>query len=415
MNFSQKTYSKLSHNLANKYSKECASALGQLKKIPNSHSSKWLRSHAKELKNYSPEKWYLLEQMKRLIFFYNFNKKLKAVGHEFSSDEDLVFEEWNRSEFADTFLRTLNKGANVKKASELTLHQLDEHLCVLSDRIIFKSNHSNKWYRPQSSLGDLKKLNKVTRLLESTIVIENFDFKLMTYSLKEMKDFSTRIEVALKIIKEFSPTSWERFASFTQVILPLKDEKLVSYSHQELPGYSIINLYHRDFVDLMDDLIHENGHHHLNYYLNLKKLLDEPLDSIYYSPWRRTLRPLRGIFHAYFTFFWAFKLFSDLSNSHDINTDWYSFEPDEKEKIYWRAIEEFLMLDYVFVDLQWARKNGLITDAGWELILDQRNELKKMSSKVKTWEKHLKKFKKELKDLKIVLKNSRKKYFLKSL
>jgi hypothetical protein len=172
----------------------------------------------------------------------------------------------------------------------------------------------------------------------------------------------------------------------------------------------MINLYHRDFVDLMDDLLHENGHHHMNHYLNLGNLIEEPIDNIYYSPWRRTLRPLRGIFHAYFTFFWAFKLFIDLSKAKEIDSIYYLFSEEEKEKIHWKAIEEFHMLNFTFQDLKWARKNGLIHDAGWELILEQQKEVRRFQKFIPVIEKKLRHHKKELIDLKKTLKTSKEKF-----
>jgi Lhr-like helicase len=170
----------------------------------------------------------------------------------------------------------------------------------------------------------------------------------------------------------------------------------------------MINLYHRDFVDLMDDLLHENGHHHLNYYLNLGRLIDEPVDQIYYSPWRRTPRPLRGVYHAYFTFFWAFKLFADLAKAKDVDSIFYLFKKEEKEKIIWRAVEEFHMLNYTFKELKWARKQGLIHNTGWTLIEEQQKELNKFKRLVPVWEKKLKTYKKELSLLKKTLKKAEK-------
>lgn len=245
-----------------------------------------------------------------------FLSELPKLSHDpevFTSHEEEVFERWNKSEFAGDFLKVLNKGKSVAAASEVALFHFEKHLITLGNRQILKLNDSNSSYRVQTSLGEKQIGKKMTRMLETTLHLEGKELSLMTHSMKEMKDFSQKIEVALKVIKKYSPDSWDRFGAFTEVIIPIKQSEFVSYSHQELPGFSMINLYDRDFVDLMDDLLHENGHHHLNYYLNISKLIDEPDDLIYYSPWRRTLRPLRGIYHAYFTFFWAFKLFSALS------------------------------------------------------------------------------------------------------
>lgn len=385
--------------------------LSDLKKLPERNISTWLLEHQSELKNYSPLNWHFINQIKAFNFF---NKQKPDLGeNDFGSLEDLVFEKWNNSEFADSFLKFLNKGFPLGKASLETLSIFDDHLVSFGERHILKNNTYSKAYRIQTSLGEMKKGSKISKLLETTLHLEGKDLRLMTSSLKEMKSFSQRIEVALKVIRKFSPDSWERFCAFTEVIIPINQPELVSYSHQDLPGHSMINLYHRDFVDLMDDLLHENGHHHLNYYLNLGKLIDEPVDNIYYSPWRRTLRPLRGVYHAYFTFFWAFRLFSSLASAKEVDSIFYLFSAQEKEKIIWRAVEEFYMLDYTYKELKWARKSGLIHDKGWALIEEQQKELKKKVRLVPAWEKKLKLHKKDLKDLKGVLKKAEKEFLKK--
>lgn len=376
----------------------------EMRKLPRRHISHWIFEHVGELKEYSDLKWYFLSELQHFNFF---NQQDPLLGkNDFGPHEERVFERWNNSQFADYFLKSLNRGQILGKASLGTLNVFDKHLVTFGERHILRKNKTSAFYRPQTSLGEFVKNKKIFRLLETNLHLDGKDLKLMTSSMKEMKSFSHRIEVALKIIRKFSPTSWDRFSAFTEVIIPIKEPELVSYSHQDLPGYSMINLYHRDFVDLMDDLLHENGHHHLNYYLNLGKLIDEPVDNIYYSPWRRTLRPLRGVYHAYFTFFWAFKLFADLTRSIDINSSLYAFSSAEKEKILWRTVEEYLMLNYTYKELKWARKQGLIKDTGWLLIEEQQKELKRFSRSTPLLEKKLKIYKNELKDLKATLKKA---------
>jgi hypothetical protein len=68
------------------------------------------------------------------------------------------------------------------------------------------------------------------------------------------------------------------------------------------------------------------------------------------------------------------------------------------------------MLDYAFVDLKWARKQGLISDLGWDLIQEQRAKVFKLRNKISIWEKSLKRYKNELRDLKKDLTLARKHY-----
>ena len=301
MNFTSLKYSSLKSRLKAKYKKKFQQTLRKIKKNPNRRIHQWVIEHQGEVKDFSHLNWHFLAQLGMFNFFNDQDSKLGSTN--FGDQEEIVFEKWNSSEFAGYFLKQLNNGNYLGKASLITLCVFDHHLVSFADRHILKIPKTSRRYQTQTSLGEIKQSNKIKKLLETTLHLEGKELRLMTSSLDEMKNFSHKIEIALKIIRKFSPTSWERFVAFTEVIVPIKESELVSYSHQDLPGYSMINLYNRDFVDLMDDLLHENGHHHLNYYLNLGKLIDEPIDNIYYSPWRRTLRPLRGIYHAYFTFF----------------------------------------------------------------------------------------------------------------
>ena len=82
----------------------------------------------------------------------------------------------------------------------------------------------------------------------------------------------------------------------TSRIVPLKARGVVSFSYRHRPGLSFVNCFHRDNLDLIDDLIHENSHHHLNLLLRKHVLYrDDHNQQIFYSPWRRSLRPVRGI------------------------------------------------------------------------------------------------------------------------
>ncbi len=409
MEFSQKSYSLLKTRLKRSYKTRFSRIIKQLKKFPKSQTTQWYLEHQFEFAEFTPYRWYFLEQLETLLFFLSQNHN-ESRDEEFSEEDDLIFETWNKSEFADIFLKQLNKRKPLREASLHTANIFDQHLFALGNIHLLRTPALTTNYRIQSSLGDVKKRGKISRLLETTLHLNGKELQLMTSTLEEMKVFSTRIEVATRVIKHFSPESWKRFSAFTEVIIPIKQQEFVSYSHQELPGTSMINMYDRDFVDLLDDLTHENGHHHLNYYLNLEDLIQEPIDCIYYSPWRRTLRPLRGIFHAYLTFFWAFNLFSDIAMAKDFDSSWYVFNKDEKEKIIWRAIEEYWMLTYSYHDLKWAHKQGLISAKGWKLIQEQNKTLLSFKSKITKWEPLLKTHKTELNQLKKTLEKSRKKY-----
>lgn len=123
-----------------------------------------------------------------------------------------------------------------------------------------------------------------------------------------------RIGLALSVIAEAWPEGAANLRRFTSRIAPLRARGVVSFSYRHRPGLSFINCFDRDQLDLIDDLIHENSHHHLNLLLRKYPMRrDDRHLEVFYSPWRRSLRPLHGILHAAFTFTMGALLFERLS------------------------------------------------------------------------------------------------------
>lgn len=294
--------------------------------------------------------------------------------------EDAVFEGWNRSEYAKQFMQHMARTNDLKKSSSHCLIILEQQLLALATRHYGYKARSTS-YHPQFELGDFPQASVSLPLQldeESTLEFLSWDRKTAHVHLD-------RVRVALGLIKTYSPSSYERFVALTKRIVPIKQKELVSYSLQTLPGHSFINLYHRDEIDLLDDLLHENGHHQLNLHLILGNLLREDPEQIYYSPWRRTLRPIRGIYHAHYTFFYALKLFHDLSVAlMEKRLVWPStLSPMQEQKIYFRFLEEWLMLDYTSEDLKRARRRGQITRQGFQVIQQIEKQRKAMKPIVK--------------------------------
>ena len=127
-------------------------------------------------------------------------------------------------------------------------------------------------------------------------------------------DQVARIGRAWTTIQKAWPEGQEVLALLTTRIIPLKAKGVVSFSYRHRPGLSFINCFDRDNLDLIDDLIHENSHHHLNLLLRKHVMYHgDHNQQIFYSPWRGSLRPLRGILHATFTFTMGAMLFERLS------------------------------------------------------------------------------------------------------
>ncbi len=239
------------------------------------------------------------------------------------------------------------------------------------------------------SLGDMK-----VNLKGSTPEI---DQDILTYK--------TKIQSALEIIKKYSPDCFNAFKVFTHSLILVDEPGIVSYSLQSLPGYSNINVKERDDVDLIDDLVHENGHHVLNSILNAEELLEEDDDKIFWSPWRNSLRPIRGMYHGYLTFVWAYQLFKDISSSKQ------EFYDIQLEKISRRFIEEFYMLDFCHEQLDYAFKQKKITVKGYEIFKQAKDFITKEKDSVTKAEMLLSAdSSKQITELKESLKDAKQKY-----
>jgi hypothetical protein len=178
-----------------------------------------------------------------------------------------------------------------------------------------------------------------------------------------------RIALAREILAAAWPAGARTVDDFTRVIIPVFQPEVVSYSFASVPGWSYINLFHRDFVDLVDDLLHENAHHHLNHILaDAPLLVGNDDELIYYSPWRETLRPLRGILHSVFTFHAGAELFRRLWRAIEGGVDLpRPFTDGERKKIAARCLEETLQVRYSLIDLEHAHRRKKLNARGFAL------------------------------------------------
>lgn len=371
------------------------------------------------LDTYSPLKFYWLNLVDNIVYVIQLHEELLNEDDidtdELTELEDELFNFWNDSELAESFLNFLNDGAPVIEASNSLLPLLENQ--IISFYVLHISLYQQEFddalmYQTVPELGDSEKkiflgdnhrfvnLKKTPETFpslpirfispeEKTLAIEIQD-KAVRFSIeapptplaidelklfilpncelgeKKGEEFKKNITRALNNIKKIAPHLHTTFKSFTHTIVPVNEKGIVSYSMQSLPGYSSINMFDRDQIDLMDDLLHENGHHYLNTFLNHQDLINEDDDKIYYSPWRKALRPIRGIYHAVFTFYWALELFYHLDQASEKKI--INFTAEEKIKIKHRFLEEFYMLEYCRSDLIHAYKNKRVNKEGSQLI-----------------------------------------------
>jgi hypothetical protein len=184
-----------------------------------------------------------------------------------------------------------------------------------------------------------------------------------------------RITQAWTVVQEAWPEGHEVLALLTARTVPLKAKGVVSFSYRHRPGLSFINCFDRDDLDLIDDVIHENSHHHLNLLLRKQILYHgDRNQQIFYSPWRRSLRPLRGILHATFTFTMGAMLFERLST-------WASgpgglarwkragLTQRDLQRARFRCLEEVESVRYSIQDLEYASWHlKWLTGSGQRLV-----------------------------------------------
>ncbi|MBM4133256.1 MAG: hypothetical protein FJ245_05735 [Nitrospira sp.] len=184
-----------------------------------------------------------------------------------------------------------------------------------------------------------------------------------------------RIKRAWDVIESAWPEGAKLLTRLTARIVPLKAKGVVSFSYRHRPGLSFINCFDRDQLDLIDDLIHENSHHHLN--LLLRKFdmrRGDHNQEIFYSPWRRSLRPLHGILHATFTFTMGAMLFERLSSWAErsgSSATLRAFKLTERDiqRARFRCLEEVESVRYSLRDLTWAAEQmGWLSPTGVALV-----------------------------------------------
>jgi len=199
----------------------------------------------------------------------------------------------------------------------------------------------------------------------------------------------TRIGRAWTVIQEAWPEGQEVLALLTSRIIPLKAKGVVSFSYRHRPGLSFINCFDRDDLDLIDDVIHENSHHHLNLLLRKQILYHgDRNQQIFYSPWRRSLRPLRGILHAAFTFTMGAMLFERLStwaSGLGGSSRWKraGLTQRDLQRARFRCFEEMESVRYSIQDLEYASWHlKWLTGSGQRLVKQLAETIEQVEQRI---------------------------------
>ncbi|MGH9870273.1 MAG: aKG-HExxH-type peptide beta-hydroxylase [Candidatus Polarisedimenticolia bacterium] len=182
-------------------------------------------------------------------------------------------------------------------------------------------------------------------------------------------DAAPRMTGALELLGRAWPDARRAVEDHTQVIVPLRERNTVSFSMPSRPGVSYINIEGKSLVDLTDDLLHETAHHQLHLLEESGRLVLDDGEPRYVSPWRRSLRPLRGILHATFTFSRRAELFRRLLRMR-------STAPLPRAWIREELAFEREALTGSLADLADARARGLLTKRGCALLHEMEEGLR---------------------------------------
>jgi HEXXH motif-containing protein len=203
-------------------------------------------------------------------------------------------------------------------------------------------------------------------------------------------DVPARMARALDGIAAVWPEGMDNLRRFTRRVVPIDAPGVVSYSLRNRPNISFINCFHRDHLDLMDDFIHENAHHHLNLLLRKYELKrGEDHRELYYSPWRRALRSIHGILHAAFTFTFGARLFERIGLAADQGTLPRSLGLSKADvtRARFRCLEEVASVEYALADLDVAaRKEKSLSSKGVALAALLREDIRAVARTARAWE-----------------------------
>ncbi len=397
-----------------------------------------------QLNEFSGLKFYWATLLEKLLYLDSLHEEYQTSKGDVLMDiEDDIFDFWNKSEYMQAFLELMEESSEVLDNSLKLIPMLENQLVSFfilhigqepfdkspvlynilpeigdTEEAIYVGEELHEYRLPKDlplfpslAIKSVDKergeiiLDKDVKLARTSKAIDlKHPVKMIPFH-KNIDRNKDQVERALDIIQDLSPELYQTFCQFTKVIVPSDDAGIVSYSMQELPGYSTINLFDRDFVDLLDDLLHENGHHYLNSILNSAQLINEDDEMIYYSPWRKSRRPIRGIYHAYFTFYWALLLFNQLTED---SKDFLNSKEMEKARV--RFCEEYLMLDYCWPDLLDAKEQEKMEKEGMEIIQPIQDHIDSLKGKFDKIYLMLENGnKRKIDDLRTVLKEERKK------
>ena len=283
------------------------------------------------------ETW--LDSLEEKLFFEEaliILKKLHSENDLIQFKEDLLYSIKNNFRDEDFRFNLIeNSQFSIKEFKNNILLIIKELDSLLSNiNIDFIANNNSDFYSKTN--GNPSKLGLDTKLIK---------IKIPKSKLIQINEAEKELSINWKY-------GYDLYKSLTNKIVIISSPDLVSYSHFTEFGISYINVIDRDLFETIDDLVHENSHHHLNLIIKKFKLLKNVNDNrVFYSPWRQSLRSTYAILHSVFTFSYGALLFENILNNPS------QFMINNLERVAFRFLEESMMLTYSLYDLQQVETN----------------------------------------------------------
>jgi hypothetical protein len=121
---------------------------------------------------------------------------------------------------------------------------------------------------------------------------------------------------AIYLLKNSIPECYNWINNVTRVVVPLapaQQKSLRSNHYTSIPGMVNLDLFGGE-INILELLIHESAHLYFFLAEMNKKLIEPRCKSLYWSPLRNELRPLRGIFVAYHALVFICAFYNDLNS-----------------------------------------------------------------------------------------------------
>lgn len=278
------------------------------------------------LQSYHERKYFLdiLNEIKNLKSYLEFEQLIKYIQNSLRMhfrEEDFRFQDLESVE-ADA--------EKIKLIIQLIIQDLNKNLKSINNNFI-NNNSEIDFYKTNGSPWEWGLDLKIKKIQTSKKMIQQIQF-------------------AEKELQKCWVYGFELYKLLTKKIVIISSPGLVSFSHFNEPGISYLNVSDRDEFETIDDLVHENAHHHLNLILKKYNLIKDK-KQLFYSPWREELRNSYAILHAVFTFSFGAFLFEKIILGSSPNLLKF------KERAAFRLLEESKMLNFSLQDLFSIRNN----------------------------------------------------------